>query len=83
VIGVAAAHVTRALPDLATILAWESGNHLGPAFEGHRLHSQLEITACDPLDDGGLVRVRVQTTATGADDVARAVLDWQLIALMP
>ena len=45
VIGIAAARVTRVLPDLATILAWESCDHLGPSFEGDRLHTRVEITA--------------------------------------
>ena len=83
VIGVAAAHVTRALPDLATILAWESCEHLGPTFEGDRLHSRVEITACEPLADGGLVHLRVRTTSIGDDELARDVLDWRLVALMP
>ena len=44
VIGIAASHVTRVLPDLASILAWESCDHLGPTFEGERLHSRVAIT---------------------------------------
>jgi acyl dehydratase len=83
VIGIAAAHVTRALPDLATILAWQSCDHLAPTFEGDRLASRLELTACEPLEDGGLVHVRVLTTARGQDDRPREVLDWRLIGLMP
>jgi citrate lyase beta subunit/acyl dehydratase len=83
VIGIAAAHVTRVLPDLATILAWESCDHTGPTFEGDRLHSRVELGACEPLGDGGLVRLRVTTTATGADDTPRDVLDWRLVGLMP
>ena len=84
VIGVAAAHVTRALPDLATILAWEACDHLGPTFEGDLLGSWLEVTAAEPLPGGGgLVHVRVRTAATGADDIRRDVLDWHLIGLMP
>ena len=83
VIGVAAAHLTRALPDLATILAWESCEHLGPSFEGDRLHSRFEITALRPLADGGLVHLRVKSSATGPDDQPRDVLDWRLVALMP
>lgn len=83
VIGIAAAHVVRVLPDLATILAWESCDHLGPTFEGDRLHSRVSLTACEPLPDaGGLVHLRVRTTATGADDLARDVLDWRLVGLM-
>ena len=58
-IGVAASQVTRALPDLASILAWEACDHLGPVFEGERLHSRVAITTCEPLADGGLVHLRV------------------------
>jgi acyl dehydratase len=83
VIGVAASHVTRVLPDLASILAWESCDHLGPTFEGERLHSRVAITTCEPLADGGLVHLRVTTTSTGDDERARDVLDWRLVALMP
>jgi citrate lyase beta subunit/acyl dehydratase len=84
VIGIAAAHVVRVLPDLATILAWESCDHTGPTFEGDRLRSRVEIVACDPLRDrdGGIVRLRVTTTATGADDRPRDVLDWRLAGLL-
>jgi acyl dehydratase len=83
VIGVAAAHVTRTLPDLATILAWESCDHLGPTFEGDRLRTRIEITGLEALPDGGLVHLRAQTAALGDDGVAREVLDWRLIGLMP
>ena len=83
VIGVAAAHVTRTLPDLATILAWESCDHLGPTFEGDRLRTRIEITGLEPLPDGGLVHLRAQAAALGDDGVARDVLDWRLIGLMP
>jgi acyl dehydratase len=83
VIGVAAAHVTRALPDLATILAWESCDHLGPTFEGDRLRSRIEITDLRPLADGGLVHLRVRSTVAGDAGPARDVLDWRLVALMP
>ncbi|HWH95780.1 MAG TPA: aldolase/citrate lyase family protein [Baekduia sp.] len=84
VIGIAAAHVTRALPDLATILAWESCDHLGPTFEGDRLRTRIEVVGLDPLADGGLVRLRVLVAVIGDDDdAARDVLDWRLIGLMP
>jgi citrate lyase beta subunit len=83
VIGIAAAHVTRALPDVATILAWESCDHLGPTFEGDRLRSRMEITGLEQHGDHGMVRLRVRSRAIGADGWPRDVLDWRLIALMP
>jgi citrate lyase beta subunit/acyl dehydratase len=83
VIGIAAAHLTRALPDLATILAWESCDHLGPTFEGDLLRTRIEITDLRPLADGGLVHLRARTSAAGESGDARDVLDWRLVALMP
>jgi acyl dehydratase len=80
VIGIAAAHVTRALPDLATILAWESCEHLGPTFEGDRLRSRVLITG---LQAPGLVHLQVQTTATSNGEPPRDVLAWALVGLMP
>jgi len=84
VIGIAAAHLTRVLPDLATILAWRSCDHLGPTFEGELLHSEIALEALEPLADGGLVELRVRVSALAEDaDEPRAVLDWQLTGLMP
>jgi citrate lyase beta subunit/acyl dehydratase len=84
VIGIAAAHLTRALPDLATVLAWRSCDHLGPTFEGDLLHSEITLEELEPLADGGLLHARILVSATAPDDdAARPVLDWRLSALMP
>ncbi len=84
VIGIAAAHLTRVLPDLATVLAWRSCDHLGPTFEGDLLRSEILIEELEPLDDGGLLHARILVSAQAAkDDAPRAVLDWRLSALMP
>jgi citrate lyase beta subunit/acyl dehydratase len=84
VIGVAAAHLTRALPDLATILAWRSCDHLGPTFEGDVLRSEITLEAVEQLDDGGLVHARIVVSAQAQDDDdPRPVLDWRLTGLMP
>jgi hypothetical protein len=84
VIGVAAAHLTRVLPDLATMLAWRSCDHLGPTFEGELLHSEIAIDGVDPLEEGSLVELRVRVSTLGEDeDERRPVVDWRLTALMP
>jgi acyl dehydratase len=85
VIGVAAAHLTRVLPDLATILAWRSCDHLGPTFEGDLLRSQITLEELKPLQDGGLIdaRILVSAQAPDQDDAPRPVLDWRLTGLMP
>jgi acyl dehydratase len=84
VIGIAAAHLTRVLPDLATILAWRSCDHLGPTFEGDLLHTEILVERLEGLADGGLVDGRILVSAIAADeDEPRPVLDWRLTALMP
>lgn len=77
-IGLAAAQLTRALPDLATIAAWQSCDHLSPVFEGDTLTSTIELERTAPLRDGRLLHLRVRTRSERAD-----VLDWRLIAVHP
>lgn len=77
-IGIAAAHLARALPDAVTILAWEGCDHVAPVHEGDVLTSTVEVLAVEPAVPGGrLVRARVKTRA--AD---RAVLDWRVVVLV-
>ena len=84
VIGVAASHVTRALPDLATILAWESCDHLGPTFEGDRLRSRVEITRLRAVrPTAGWSTCGCGRPPRAIDERPRDVLDWRLVALMP
>jgi acyl dehydratase len=84
-IGLAAAQLTRALPDLATIVAWHSCDHLAPVFEGDTLTSTVEIERVEPLAGGGaLLHLRTRVHAARADGGAPAdVLDWRLIGVHP
>jgi citrate lyase beta subunit/acyl dehydratase len=83
VIGIAAAHLTRALPDLATVLVWHSCDHIAPTFEGDILSTGIEIMGLEPLDDGGLVELHIRGSARSLGGLSRVVLDWKLVALMP
>ena len=84
VIGIAASHLTKVLPDLATVLAWRSCDHLGPTFEADLLRSEITLEELEPLPDGGLLHARIIVSAQGdEDDDPRPVLDWRLSALMP
>jgi acyl dehydratase len=76
-IGIAAAQATRAIPNLMTILAWRSCDHLGPVFEGDVLSTELSVEGVRPLDDGGLVELRAATSADRGE-----VLDWRFVGLM-
>jgi acyl dehydratase len=85
-IGLAATQLTRALPDLATIVAWHGCEHLAPVFEGDTLCSTIELERREPLPGGGgllHLRSRVRshrTDATAAEAVD--VLDWRLVAVL-
>jgi acyl dehydratase len=77
-ISVAAAHATRAIPAIATILAWDGCDHLGPVFEGDVLRTELRV---EDAGAGGVVRLRALVSAER--DGARAdVLDWRFVALV-
>jgi 2-methylfumaryl-CoA hydratase len=76
-IGIAAAQVTRALPNLVTVVAWRSCDHLGPVFEEDVLGTELTVESVRPLADGGLVELRARTSADRGE-----VLDWRFVGLM-
>ncbi|MGO9751864.1 MAG: MaoC family dehydratase [Solirubrobacteraceae bacterium] len=84
-ISVAAAHATRALPKLATIVAWAGCDHLGPVFEGDVLRTELHVERVEPLEDGALVDLRALVSAHRFDadyEEEAPVLDWRFVALM-
>jgi len=81
-IGLALAQASRLLPNLATVLGWQSCDHTGPVYEGDTLYSDLHIEAAEELgaDRGGVLSLRSLVYA--ADDGGdRPVLDWRWRAL--
>ncbi|EHB55389.1 hypothetical protein MycrhDRAFT_2583 [Mycolicibacterium rhodesiae JS60] len=82
-IGLALAQTSRLLPNLATVLGWQSCDHTGPVHEGDTLYSELQIEVAEALpgDRGGVLALRslVYAVTDGGDD--RQVLDWRLRAL--
>ncbi len=82
-ISIAAAHVTRALPNLITILAWAGCDHLAPVFEGDVLATEVALEAVHPLaGGGGLVELRARVRAHRGLDESVDVLDWRLVGVM-
>ena len=82
-ISVAAAHATRAIPAIATIVAWESCDPLGPVFEGDVLRTELRVEGTSPLDSGGgTARLRALVSAVRGEDEPEAVLDCRFVALV-
>jgi acyl dehydratase len=81
-IGLAASQAARALPNLVTIVAWHSCDHLAPVREGDTLRSSVELEQIDPLPSGGgLVHLRSRVRAD-RDGGAEDVLDWRFVGVM-
>lgn len=77
-IGIAAAHLGRAIPALVTVLGWDGCDHLAPVHEGDVLTSTIEVLDVEPgVAGGNLVRARVRTRAADRD-----VLDWRVVLLV-
>ena len=85
-IGLALAQATRLIPNLVTVLAWESCDHTGPVYENDTLYSELSIEGAEPLPDarGGVVRLRstVYAAAGSKSEDDRQVLDWRFTGLL-
>jgi len=81
-IGLALAQASRLLPNLATVLGWQSCDHTGPVYEGDTLYSDLHIEAAEELpgDRGCVLSLRSLVYAAGDGD-DRPVLDWHWRAL--
>ena len=79
-IGLALAQASRLLPNLVTVLGWQSCDHTGPVQEGDTLYSELHIEQAVPLaeDRGGVLELRSLVYAHGgAGEADRPVLDWR------
>lgn len=87
-ISVASAQLSRALPNLLTLMAWRGCDHRAPVFEGDRLQTELEVLDTHELESGGgLIDLHVAVSAergpdTGESGKQESVLDWHLLALM-
>jgi acyl dehydratase len=76
-IGLALAQASRLLPNLVTVLGWESCDHTAPVHENDTLYSELRVEAADPLPDGrgGVVALRstVYAAPGGRSEATRGI----------
>jgi acyl dehydratase len=81
--GLALGQASRLLPNLVTVLGWESCDHTGPVHEGDSLYSELHIESPEPTDHGGVLGLRslVYAVSDTAGEPDRPVLDWRFSAL--
>jgi acyl dehydratase len=81
-IGLALAQASRLLPNLATVLGWQSCDHTAPVYEGDTLYSELHIDSAEPTEHGGVLGLRSLVYAvSNSHDEPRQVLDWRFTAL--
>lgn len=93
VVGLAQASLSRVVPGLATVLGWQSCNHLGPAFEDDLLAFDHTLVGSMDVGGGRVLAVQVIGAALrpGADDGGASeegltpaiILDWTVIVLAP
>ena len=84
-ISIASAHITRALPNLLTLVAWRSCDHTAPVFEEDILRTEFTVADRIPLEpEGGLVdlHARVWAQRGRAPHADEQVLEWHVIGLM-
>jgi acyl dehydratase len=79
VVSMAFAQLTRALPNVLTLVAWDSCNQTAPVIEGDCLRTELTVREIRPLAQGALVSPWVETWAARGDPEQESrVLDWKL-----
>lgn len=83
-ISIAVAHVTRAIPALATIIAWKSCDHSAPVFEGDVLSTEIEVLAVTEIEGGAsLADLRAVVHADrGNSEAPEQVLDWVFVGVL-
>ena len=81
--GLAQASLTRLLPGLATVVAWDGCDHLGPAFEGDLL--EFRHTVVESVSAGGarLRRFEVVGSRVDNDGTRTDLLRWTPVVWAP
>ncbi len=84
-ISIAAAHTARALPGLATIVAWRSCEHSAPVFEGDILSTEVAVVATSRLEDADATLADLRATVhadRGTGEPPEQVLDWAFVGVL-
>ncbi|MDO8363382.1 MAG: MaoC/PaaZ C-terminal domain-containing protein [Actinomycetota bacterium] len=81
--GLAQASLTRILPGLATVVAWDGCDHVGPAFEGDMLEFRHTLVERTPAGSGHLMRFEIIGARVNPDGSTADLLRWTLVAWAP
>ena len=74
--GLAQASLTRMLPSLATVAAWDGCDHIGPAYEGDLLEFRHRLVESAPAGTGRLMRFETTGAKVGRDAEPVDILRW-------
>lgn len=82
--GLAQASLTRMLPGLATIQAWDGCDHVGPAYEGDLIEFRHRLAEAAPAGSGRLLRFETTGTPVAPDGTpGPEILRWTPIVWAP
>ena len=82
--GLAQASLSRLLPGIATIVAWDGCDHVGPAFEGDLLEFRHELKEILPVKGGRLMRFEIRGATTNEQGSSGSdILVWTPIVFAP
>ena len=77
-IGLAQASVNGLMPGNATILGWQSCDHLGPVHEGDVLSFQHTLLDQKILTNGKISAIKTEVSSIKGSEISN-VLDWRLV----
>ncbi len=81
--GLAQASLTRLLPGMAAVVAWDGCDHIGPAFEGDMLEFRHTLVERAPGGGGHLMRFEVIGAGVLADGSSKDLLRWTPVVWAP
>ncbi|MEM7337118.1 MAG: hypothetical protein AAF467_00645 [Actinomycetota bacterium] len=82
--GLAQASLSRVLPGIATVVAWDGCDHIGPAFEGDLLEFRHRLVDEIAAGSGRLMRFEIRAAAVDAEGtVGTDILVWTPIVFAP
>ena len=82
-IGLALAQATRALPNMVTVLGWQSCDHLAPVHEGDLITTRLHVESARAVSEAAAVlELRSLAEVVGDEAEPVPVLDWKFTALL-
>lgn len=77
VISIAHAQLMRAMPNIVTMLGWESCDHTAPTVENDRLRTELSLLERRAVNNGAVLKLKLETyAARGEPETESKVLDW-------